>query len=51
MDSLQGVPLVELTLDGNPVSNKYKDQNTYIRYYSYSLDKNKIMKYFFFCPW
>lgn len=35
LDCLQGVPLVELALDENPLCNRFKDQNAYIRYFRY----------------
>lgn len=32
LDALQGLPIIELVLDGNPLCDKFKDQATYIRY-------------------
>lgn len=32
LDALMGLPIVDLFLDGNPLCDKYKDQNSYIRY-------------------
>ncbi|KAJ8956646.1 hypothetical protein NQ318_014000 [Aromia moschata] len=31
LDALQGLPIVDLILDGNPLCDKFKDQATYIR--------------------
>jgi hypothetical protein len=31
LDCLEGLRLEDLVLDGNPLCDKYKDQNTYVR--------------------
>ncbi|KAJ8916786.1 hypothetical protein NQ315_005791 [Exocentrus adspersus] len=32
LDSLQGLPIIDLVLDGNPLCDKFKDQATYISF-------------------
>lgn len=32
LDNLQGLPIIDLVLDGNPLCDKFKDQASYIRY-------------------
>ena len=34
LDSLRGLPLVELFLEGNPCKNRVKDRTHYVRYFA-----------------